>query len=139
MKGMLSKRRFIGIHLKMDEKDYIINLTNPVNYYLVNNTILDYSFLKMYLFNRYNVILGNTYKLSCIDNFIEMYTIEQGKKFYVKMNSLNIVDDETYNVDESASSPSVSEEQDREPLVQETGDALTEADIEIVECNYSCQ
>ena len=143
MKKMLSKRRFIGIHLKMDEKDYIINLSTPVNYYLVNNTILDYSFLKMYLFNRYNVILGNTYKLSCIDNFIEMYTIEQGKKFYVKMNSLNIVDDETYNVDaspsplESALSPSVSEEH-KEPLVQETGDALTEADIEIVECNYSC-
>jgi hypothetical protein len=72
-----------------------------------------------------------------------MYTVEQGKKFYVKMNSLNIVDDETYNVDaspsplESALSPSVSEEH-KEPLVQETGDALTEADIEIVECNYSC-
>jgi hypothetical protein len=147
-KGMLSKRRFIGIHLNMDEKNYIINLTTPVNYYLVNNTILDYSFLKMYLFNRYNVILGNTYKLSCIDNFIEMYTIEQGKKFYVKMNTFSIVDDETYNVDESsscASSPSHSssqsvsaEEQEREPLVQETGDALTEADIEIVECNYIC-
>ena len=154
MKGMLSKRRFIGIHLNMDEKNYIINLTTPVNYYLVNNTILDYSFLKMYLFNRYNVILGNTYKLSCIDNFIEMYTIEQGKKIYVKMNTFNIVDDETYNVDESSSSSSASasspshshsssqsvsaEEQDKEPLVQETGDALTEADIEIVECNYSC-
>ena len=142
MKGMLSKRRFIGIHLNMDEKNYIINLTTPVNYYLVNNTILDYSFLKMYLFNRYNVILGNTYKLSCIDNFIEMYTVEQGKKFYVKMNSLNIVDDETYNVDESSSestaSPSVSEEP-KEPLVQETGDILTETDIEIVECNYKCQ
>ena len=143
MKKMLSKRRFIGIHLKMDEKDYIINLSTPVNYYLVNNTILDYSFLKMYLFNRYNVILGSTYKLSCIDNFIEMYTIEQGKKFYVKMNSLNIVDDETYNVDaspsppESALSPSLSEE-NKETLVQETGDVLTEADIEIVECNYSC-
>ena len=154
MKGMLSKRRFIGIHLNMDEKNYIINLTTPLNYYLVNNTILDYSFLKMYLFNRYNVILGNTYKLSCIDNFIEMYTIEQGKKIYVKMNTFNIVDDETYNVDESSSSSSASasspshshsssqsvsaEEQDKEPLVQETGDALTEADIEIVECNYSC-
>lgn len=156
MKGMLSKRRFIGIHLNMDEKNYVINLTTPLNYYLVNNTILDYSFLKMYLFNRYNVILGNTYKLSCIDNFIEMYTIEQGKKIYVKMNTFSIVDDETYNVDESsscASSPvpapaplhsrsssqSVSaEEQGGEPLVQETGDVLTEADIEIVECNYSC-
>jgi len=122
-------------------------LSSPVNYYLVNNTILDYSFLKMYLFNRYNVILGNTYKLSCIDNFVEMYTIEQGKKFYVKMNSLNIVDDETYNVDESSSagstpptlstsSHSVSGE---EPLVQENGDALTEADIEIVDCNYNYQ
>jgi hypothetical protein len=154
MKGMLSKRRFIGIHLNMDEKNYIINLTTPVNYYLVNNTILDYSFLKMYLFNRYNVILGNTYKLSCIDNFIEMYTIEQGKKFYVKMNTFSIVDDETYNDDESsscasssASSQSVSaeeqeqeqeQEQDKEPLGQETRDALTEADIEIVDCNYSC-
>ena len=147
MKNMVSKRRFIGIHLKMNEKDYIINLSSPVNYYLVNNTILDYSFLKMYLFNRYNVILGNTYKLSCIDNFVEMYTIEQGKKFYVKMNSLNIVDDETYNVDESSSagstpptlstsSHSVSGE---EPLVQENGDALTEADIEIVDCNYNYQ
>ena len=148
MKGMLSKRRFIGIHLNMDEKNYIINLTTPLNYYLVNNTILDYSFLKMYLFNRYNVILGNTYKLSCIDNFIEMYTIEQGKKFYVKMNTFSIVDDETYNVDESSScassltsSQSVSaeeQEQDKEPLEQETRDALTEADIEIVDCNYSC-
>ena len=148
MKGMLSKRRFIGIHLNMDEKNYIINLTTPLNYYLVNNTILDYSFLKMYLFNRYNVILGNTYKLSCIDNFIEMYTIEQGKKFYVKMNTFSIVDDETYNVDESsscASSPTSSQsvsaeeqEQDKEPLEQETRDALTEADIEIVDCNYSC-
>jgi hypothetical protein len=150
MKGMLSKRRFIGIHLNMDEKNYVINLTTPLNYYLVNNTILDYSFLKMYLFNRYNVILGNTYKLSCIDNFIEMYTIEQGKKIYVKMNTFSIVDDETYNVDESsscASSPSPShsssqsvsvEKQEREPLVQETGDALIEADIEIVECNYIC-
>jgi hypothetical protein len=147
MKNMVSKRRFIGIHLKMNEKDYIINLSSPVNYYLVNNTILDYSFLKMYLFNRYNVILGNTYKLSCIDNFVEMYTIEQGKKFYVKMNSLNIVDDETYNVDESSSagstpptlstsSHSVSGE---EPLVQENGDVLTEADIEIVDCNYNYQ
>ena len=141
MKNMVSKRRFIGIHLKMNEKDYTINLSTPVNYYLVNNTILDYSFLKMYLFNRYNVILGSTYKLSCIDNFIEMYTIEQGKKFYVKMNSLNIVDDETYNVDESLSAVSTSSHSvsGEEPLVQENGDALTEADIEIVDCNYNCQ
>ena len=141
IKNMVSKRRFIGIHLKTEENDYIINLSSPVNYYLVNNTILDYSFLKMYLFNRYNVSLGNTYKLSCIDNFIEMYNIEQGKKFFIKKNAFKVVDDETYkdeDEDESVST-AASEHEDNEQSTQDTGDALTEADIEIVECNYNCQ
>lgn len=138
IKNMVSKRRFIGIHLKTEGKDFIINLTNPVNYYLVNNTILDYSFLKMYLFNRYNFILGNTYKLSCIDNCIEMYTVEQGKKFFVKSDSFKVVDDETYKYRNESVSPIVSnEEEDATSASQETKDALTEADIEIVECNYN--
>ena len=149
MKNMVSKRRFIGIHLNTENKDYIINLTSPVNYYLVNNTILDYSFLKMYLFNRYNVTLGSTYKLSCIDNFIEMYTVEQGKKFFVKKNTFKLVDDETYKFDddeddeddeeddEDAPIVSEHEENDTSKSTQDTGEALTEADIEIVECNYN--
>lgn len=139
MKNMVSKRRFIGIHVNTEGKDYVINLTNPVNYYLVNNTILDYSFLKMYLFNRYNVTLGNTYKLSCIDNFIEMYIIEQGKKFFVKKNTFKVVDDETYKIDKESGSPVVSEDEQNATSTQDSGDALTEADIEIVECNYNCQ
>ena len=137
VKNMVSKRRFIGIHLKTEENDYVINLTSPVNYYLVNNTILDYSFLKMYLFNRYNVSLGNTYKLSCIDNFIEMYNIEQGKKFFVNNNTLKVVDDETYKVDDEPVSTEASEHEDTVKPTQDTGDALTEADIEIVECDYN--
>ena len=137
VKNMVSKRRFIGIHLKTEEKDYIINLSSPVNYYLVNNTILDYSFLKMYLFNRYNVSLGNTYKLSCIDNFIEMYNIEQGKKFFVNNNMFKIVDDETYKVDDESVSTEASEHEDTVKPTQDTSDALTEADIEIVECDYN--
>ena len=137
IKNMVSKRRFIGIHLKTEEKDYIINLSSPVNYYLVNNTILDYSFLKMYLFNRYNVSLGNTYKLSCIDNFIEMYNIEQGKKFFVKNNMFKVVDDETYKVDDESVSTEASEREDTVKPTQDTSDALTEADIEIVESNYN--
>ena len=140
IKNMVSKRRFIGIHLKTEEKDFIINLTNPVNYYLVNNTILDYSFLKMYLFNRYNFILGNTYKLSCIDNFIEMYTVEQGKKFFIKSDSFKVVDDETYKEHDEIVSPIVSNEEENDTSAsQETKDALTEADIEIVDCNYNTQ
>jgi hypothetical protein len=137
IKNMVSNRRFIGIHLKTEEKDFLINLSNPVNYYLVNNTILDYSFLKMYLFSRYNFILGNTYKLSCIDNFIEMYTIEQGKKFYIKSNAFKVVDDETYKIHSESVSPIVSNEEENTSSPQETKDALTEADIEIVECNYN--
>ena len=137
IKNMVSKRRFIGIHLKTEEKDYVINLSTPVNYYLVNNTILDYSFLKMYLFNRYNVSLGHTYKLSCIDNFIEMYNIEQGKKFFVKNNMFKVVDDETYKVDDESVSTEASEHEDTVQPTQDAGDALTEADIEIVECNYN--
>jgi hypothetical protein len=140
IKNMISKRRFIGIHLKTEDKDFIINLTNPVNYYLVNNTILDYSFLKMYLFNRYNFILGNTYKLSCIDNFIEMYTVEQGKKFFIKSDSFKVVHDETYKEDDESVSPIVSnEEENATSASQETKDVLTEADIEIVDCNYNNQ
>jgi len=137
LKNMLSKRRFIGIHLKTEEKDYVINLSSPVNYYLVNNTILDYSFLKMYLFNRYNVSLGHTYKLSCIDNFIEMYNIEQGKKFLVKNNMFKVIDDETYNVDDESVSTEAFEQEDTVQPTQDAGDALTEADIEIVESNYN--
>ena len=143
MKNMVSKRRFIGIHINTEGKDYVINLTNPVNYYLVNNTILDYSFIKMYLLTRYSVTLGNTYKLSCIDNCIEMYTIEQGKKFFVKKDMFKVVDDETYKfVDESDGSDesdesNVSVPGDNSTSTQDSGDALTEADIEIVECNYS--
>jgi hypothetical protein len=137
IKNMVSKRRFIGIHLKTEEKDYVINLSSPVNYYLVNNTILDYSFLKMYLFNRYNVSLGNTYKLSCIDNFIEMYNLEQGKKFFVKNNMFKVVDDETYKVDDESVSTEASEQEDTVQSTQDTSDALTEADIEIVESNYN--
>jgi hypothetical protein len=134
IKNMISKRKFIGIHLKTEDRDFIINLTNPVNYYLVSNTILDYSFLKMYLFNRYNFILGNTYKLSCIDNFIEMYTDEQGKKFFVKSDSFKVVDDETYKQrGECVSTPIVSNEEENDTSAStDKKDALTEADIEIV-------
>jgi hypothetical protein len=154
---MLSTRRFIGIHLKTDDKDYLINISSPINYYIVDNTSLDYSFLKMYMLNRYNVILGTTYKLSCIDNFIEMYSVEQGKKFLVKKNSFKLVDDETYrngsetdSESESGSgsgsdsesgseseseSESGSESKLRSEL--ESSSFHQNDDIEIVDCNFN--
>lgn len=137
LKELLSKRRFIGIHLKTDGQDYIINLTNPINYYIVDNTILDYSFLKMYLFKRYSVILGNNYTLSCIDNFIEMYTFEQGKKIFIKKTSFKIIDDETYKIvedTESSSSNNTGSESESETNIQ-PNEVTNDTDIEIVEYN----
>ena len=69
-----------------------------------------------------------------------MYTVEQGKKFFVKSDSFKVVDDETYKVHNESVSPIVSnEEENATSASQETKDALTEADIEIVECNYNSQ
>ena len=135
LKDSLSKRRFIGIHLKTEGRDYIINLTNPINYYIEDNTILDYSFLKMYLFKRYSIILGNSYTLSCIDNCIEMYSLEQGKKIFIKKNSFEIIDDETYKTTEDAES-STSTNVGTEPTSNiQTSEIINDTDIEIVEYN----
>ena len=135
LKDSLSKRRFIGIHLKTEGRDYIINLTNPINYYIEDNTILDYSFLKMYLFKRYSIILGNSYTLSCIDNCIEMYSLEQGKKIFIKKNSFEIIDDETYKTREDTES-STSTTVGTEPTNNiQTSEIISDADIEIVEYN----
>jgi hypothetical protein len=139
LKDSLSKRRFIGIHLKTEGRDYIINLSNPINYYIEDNTILDYSFLKMYLYKRYNVILGNSYTLSCIDNFIEMYSIEQGKKILITKNAFKIIDDETYKTTEdAASSTDTNNHIGRDPTINvQPFEIINDADIEFVEYNYN--
>uniref|UniRef100_A0A6C0EYL5 Uncharacterized protein n=1 Tax=viral metagenome TaxID=1070528 RepID=A0A6C0EYL5_9ZZZZ len=135
LKDLVSKRRFIGIHLKTDSQDYIINLTNPINYYIEDNTILDYSFLKMYLYKRYNVILGNSYTLSCIDNFIEMYSLEQGKKILITKNVFKIIDDETYKTTEDSASSTDTESKSTNSI--HPIEFINDADIEFVEYNYN--
>ena len=139
LKDLVSKRRFIGIHLKTDGKDYIINLSNPINYYIEDNTILDYSFLKMYLYKRYNVILGNSYTLSCIDNFIEMYSLEQGKKILITKNVFKIIDDETYKTTEdAASSTDTNNDTGNNSTINiQSIEVINDADIEFVEYNYN--
>jgi hypothetical protein len=64
-----------------------------------------------------------------------MYTVEQGKKFFIKSDSFKVVDDETYKQrDDCVGTPIVSNEEENDTSAsQETKDALTEADIEIVD------
>jgi hypothetical protein len=94
-----STRKFIGISLKTNNQKYNINLTSPSNYYLSDNSILNYSFMKWYMMKHHNVKLSREYLISCIDNHVEMYRIHPGKKIIVYKNNFQLVDDETFNSD----------------------------------------
>ena len=91
-----SSRKFIGVSLKQNGEKYSINLTTPNNYYISDNSILNYSFMKWYMMKHYNVNLSSDYLISCIDNYVEMYKIHPGKKIFVHKNRFEIVDDETF-------------------------------------------
>ena len=94
-----STRKFIGISLKTNNQKYNINLTSPSNYYLSDNSILNYSFLKWYMLKHHGVKLSHDYVISGIDNYVEMYRINPGKKIIVHKNKFQIVDDETFDND----------------------------------------
>jgi hypothetical protein len=94
-----STRKFIGISLKTNNQKYNINLTSPSNYYLSDNSILNYSFLKWYMMKHHGVKLSHDYVISGIDNYVEMYRINPGKKIIVHKNKFQIVDDETFDND----------------------------------------
>ena len=91
-----STRKFIGLSLKLNNQKYNINLTSPNNYYISDNSILNYSFLKWYMNKNYNVKLSHNYVISGIDNYVEMYKIHAGKKIIVHKNRFEVVDDETF-------------------------------------------
>lgn len=104
----VSSRKFIGSNVTFKGVKYNINLTEPNNYYIVNNSILDYPFLKWYMAEKYDIILTKNYTISCIDNFVEMYTIKPGEKVVVEKNSLQVVEDESFIESESDSGSSSS-------------------------------
>ena len=95
----VSTKKFIGISLKTNGNKYNINLTSPCNYYVEDNSILNYSFLKWYMMKHYYVKLSRKYIISCIDNYVEMYRINSGKKILVHKNKFEVVDDETFDSD----------------------------------------
>jgi hypothetical protein len=101
-----STRKFIGISLKMNNQKYNINLTSPSNYYVSDNSILNYSFMKWYMMKHYYVKLSRDYVISCIDNYVEMYRINPGKKIIVHKNKFQLVDDETFNSDSDSDNDS---------------------------------
>ena len=150
LKTQLSKRKLIGINLHMNSKKYSINLTTPVNYFTVENSILGYHFLKWYMAQTYDVMLDNKYTVLCIDNFVGMYKIKPGKKLVIYSDSLKVVDDDEYSVEDTDDND---DEQDnienheqvdsnkQDELAEQSeqakkSDQLNDAcDIEVVDCD----
>jgi hypothetical protein len=123
-----SNRKFIGISLKQNGQKYNINLTTPNNYYVSDNSILNYSFMKWYMMKHYHVNLSNDYLISCIDNYVEMYKINPGKKIFVDKNQFKIVDDETFVKDADADAADVDADVDAD--ADADADAAADADTE---------
>lgn len=117
-----STRKFIGISLKTNNQKYNINLTSPSNYYVSDNSIFNYSFMKWYMMKHYNVKLSRDYVISCIDNYVEMYRIHPGKKILVHKSKFQLVDDETFVTYEA--------EVDAEAEAEAEADTDTDTDTE---------
>ena len=151
LKTQLSKRKLIAINIHMNSNKYSINLTTPVNYFTVENSILGYHFLKWYMAQTYDVILDNKYTVLCIDNFVGMYKIKPGKKLVIYSDSLKVVDDDEYSVEDADDNDdeehvesnnhheededNEQDEQDEQDEQAKKSDQLNDAcDIEVVDC-----
>ena len=136
----VSKRKLIGANLHMNSKKYNIDLNNPVNYFIVHNSILGYYFLKWYMDETYDVVLQKNYSIFCIDNCVGMYTIVPGKKLLVYRESLKLVDDEAYREDDSDDdNDNDNDNHDKSDIDREdeidNEESTDICDIEVVECD----
>jgi hypothetical protein len=84
---------FLVVELVYNNTKYSINLSDPINYYIEKNVILDYSFLKYYMNVNYNISITNDYKLNIIDKkmntheltYVSSIEFKEGK--YTVINS----------------------------------------------------
>ena len=142
MKSQVSKRKLIGANLHMNSKKYVINLTTPINYFTVDNSVLGYHFLKWYMAENHDIILNKKYSVLCIDNCIGMYELVPGKKLLVSRDSLKVVDDDEYSGEDSDSEETGDDaEQDNAEQTEHTEQAEKSdqsndtCDIEVVDCD----
>ena len=68
--------KFMTIELKdlETEEVYDIDLSNPINFYLENNIVLDLAFVRWYMKDIYNIII-NKYEIKLIDNNVKMHDL----------------------------------------------------------------
>ena len=70
--------KFMTIELKdlETEEVYDIDLSNPINFYLENNIVLDLAFVRWYMKEIYNIII-NKYEIKLIDNNVKMHDLTE--------------------------------------------------------------
>jgi len=147
IKSQVSKRKLIGANLHMNSKKYVINLTTPINYFISDNSVLGYHFLKWYMAENYDVVLHKKYSVLCIDNCIGMYELVPGKKLLISRDSLKVVDDDEYSGEDSDSDGEESNEDDEQDKAEHTehtehteqaeksDQSNDTCDIEVVDCD----
>ena len=93
----------------------------------------------------HDIILNKKYSVLCIDNCIGMYELVPGKKLLVSRDSLKVVDDDEYSVEDSDSEETGDDaEQDNAEQTEHTehteqaeksDQSNDTCDIEVVDCD----
>ena len=75
-------KKFIQIELCQNDSKTSIH-KNLEGFYLIDNTLLDYVFLKWYVNKFYGLLLSDTYKLSIIDSDINMFNLDKNQSITI--------------------------------------------------------
>jgi hypothetical protein len=75
-------KQFIQIELCQNANKTSIH-KNLEEFYLTDNTLLDYVFLKWYVNKFYGLLLADTYKLSIIDSDINMFNLDKNQSIII--------------------------------------------------------
>jgi hypothetical protein len=75
-------KQFIQIELCQNSNKTSIH-KNLEGFYLTDNTLLDYVFLKWYVNKFYGLLLADTYKLSIIDSDINMFNLDKNQSIII--------------------------------------------------------
>lgn len=91
---------FLSLKLSLNNKEYFINLNDP-NYYIENNILFDYKFLKWFcLINfNFNIEKDDNYNIIILDKNIKEYKLHKFNSIKFTNNNFEILNDSTHMLD----------------------------------------
>lgn len=140
-----SNRKFIAVVLKMNSCEYKIDICNPYYFNISENIVLEYNFLKWYMRKVYNVHLTLDYKITAIDNYVDMYIINPPDAIEICKNKYNKFEYtfdfyEEYSDSSSDSGYTIYNDEEKEDIIEEENndDEQDNEEKEIDEYNKQC-